>query len=92
MFLFWHPLRELGTDGTLKHVPLHRGRSGDWLAMKSTLNIFGVILVLFGGIWFFQGINVLPGSFMTGQVRWAIYGGIEFVGGIIFLVTAIRLS
>ena len=31
------------------------------------LNILGVLLVLFGAIWFLQGINVLPGSFMTGQ-------------------------
>ena len=62
------------------------------LLMKSTLNIFGVILVLFGGIWFLQGINVLPGSFMTGQTRWAIYGGIAVVAGIVLLVTAKRLS
>jgi hypothetical protein len=60
--------------------------------MKSALNVFGVILVLFGGIWFLQGVNVLPGSFMTGQVRWAIYGGIAIVAGIILLVTAKRLS
>jgi hypothetical protein len=60
--------------------------------MKSALNSFGVILVLFGGIWFLQGINVLPGSFMTGQIRWAIYGGIAVVAGIILLVTAKRLS
>jgi hypothetical protein len=60
--------------------------------MKSALNIVGVILALFGGIWFLQGINVLPGSFMTGQIRWAIYGGIAVVAGIILLVTAKRLS
>lgn len=71
---------------------LDASRSGDWLAVKRALNIFGVILVLFGGIWFLQGINVLPGSFMTGQVRWAIYGGIAIVAGIILLVSAKRLS
>ena len=60
--------------------------------MKGTLNIFGVILVLFGGIWFLQGINVLPGSFMTGQIRWAVYGGLVIVAGIILLVTAKRLG
>ena len=76
----------------LNTPPLRRGRSGDWLAMRSALNVFGVILVLFGGIWFLQGVNVLPGSFMTGQVRWAIYGGIAVVAGIILLVTAKRLS
>ena len=44
--------------------------------MRTALNIIGILLVLFGSIWFLQGINVLPGSFMTGQIRWAVYGGI----------------
>jgi len=43
--------------------------------MKITLNIVGGLLVVFGAIWFLQGINVLPGSFMTGQIRWAVLGG-----------------
>jgi hypothetical protein len=30
--------------------------------MKIGLNSVGVILANFGGIWLFQGINVLPGS------------------------------
>jgi hypothetical protein len=58
--------------------------------MKITLNIVGVLLVIMGGIWFFQGINVLPGSFMTGQMKWAIYGGIAFVAGIVALIVANR--
>ena len=37
--------------------------------MKLGLNIVGVILVILGSVWFLQGINVLPGSFMTGQIR-----------------------
>jgi hypothetical protein len=45
--------------------------------MKVSLNILGGLLVAFGAIRFLQGINVLPGCFMTGQIRWAIYGGIE---------------
>jgi hypothetical protein len=28
--------------------------------LKVTLNIVGALLVLFGAIWFLQGINVLP--------------------------------
>jgi LPXTG-motif cell wall-anchored protein len=39
-------------------------------------------LILSGGIWFLQGIDVLPGSFMTGQFRWAIYGGIAILAGV----------
>jgi hypothetical protein len=58
--------------------------------MKITLNIVGAILVLFGIIWFLQGISVLPGSFMTGQIRWAVYGGIAVAVGIAFLLAAKR--
>lgn len=42
----------------------------------ATLNIFGAVLVLIGSVWFLQGINVLPGSFMTGQIRWRCTGGL----------------
>jgi len=58
--------------------------------MKIALNVLGVLLVLMGGVWFLQGINVLPGSFMTGQIRWAIYGGIAVVAGIGLLTMANR--
>jgi hypothetical protein len=58
--------------------------------MKITLNVLGALLVLFGGVWFLQGINVLPGSFMTGQIRWAVYGGIAVVAGVAVLVVANR--
>lgn len=60
--------------------------------MKIVLNIVGALLVLFGTIWFLQGINVLPGSFMTGEIKWAIYGGIAFVAGVIVLIWANRRS
>jgi len=38
-------------------------------------NIFPYLLSFSGTIWFFQGINVLPGSFMTGDPFWAVAGG-----------------
>jgi LPXTG-motif cell wall-anchored protein len=58
--------------------------------MRATLRVLGGVLVVFGVIWFLQGINVLPGSFMTGQIQWAIYGGIAAVAGIGLLVVAKR--
>jgi hypothetical protein len=58
--------------------------------MRITLNIVGTLVVLAGVVWFLQGINVLPGSFMTGQTRWAIYGGIAFAAGIVLLLLANR--
>ena len=58
--------------------------------MKIVVNIVSVLLVLLGGIWFLQGINVLPGSFMTGQMRWAVRGGILVAVGIVGLIWANR--
>lgn len=31
-------------------------------------------LLLIGAIWVLQGLNILPGSFMTGQIIWAVIG------------------
>jgi len=58
--------------------------------MKTFLNIIAVLLILVGGGWFLQGINVLPGSFMTGQIEWAVYGGMAAIAGIVLLVFANR--
>jgi hypothetical protein len=50
--------------------------------MRIAANVVGVVLLMIGVVWFLQGINVLPGSFMTGQTKWAVYGGIAVaVGG-----------
>ncbi len=49
--------------------------------MKSMLSILGVVVFLAGLVWFLQGINILPGSFMTGDPQWAINGGVAMVIG-----------
>lgn len=59
--------------------------------MRIALRVVGALLAVIGGIWFLQGINVLPGSFMTGQMQWAIYGGIAFVVGVVLLIAARRM-
>ena len=59
--------------------------------MRIALNAVGVLLLLAGAVWFLQGINVLPGSFMSGQFQWAVYGGVAFVIGAAFLFAARRL-
>ncbi len=58
--------------------------------MKISLNILGVILILAGSVFFLQGINILPGSFMTGDPQWAINGAILIVAGIGLLLWANR--
>ena len=59
--------------------------------MRTVLRVGGAMLAVVGVIWFLQGINVLPGSFMTGQMQWAIYGGIAFVVGVALLLAARRM-
>ena len=49
--------------------------------VKTILKIVAVLFILAGGVWFLQGINILPGSFMTGDPKWAINGGIMIVVG-----------
>ena len=58
--------------------------------MRITMKILGVLLLFVGSVFFLQGINVIPGSFMTGQTRWAVYGGLVLLAGIGLLVLAKR--
>ena len=58
--------------------------------MKIALNIVGVLCIIMGGVWILQGIDVLPGSFMTGQTKWAIYGTLLLGAGIGVLTAANR--
>ncbi|HLB45433.1 MAG TPA: hypothetical protein VJL59_00275 [Anaerolineales bacterium] len=58
--------------------------------MKWVLNIAGVLLVLMGGVWILQGVGILPGSFMSGQIQWAFNGGVAALIGIGVLVFANR--
>ena len=58
--------------------------------MRIALNVVGVLFLLMGCVWFLQGINILPGSFMTGQTKWAIYGALMAVVGIALLISGRR--
>jgi uncharacterized membrane protein HdeD (DUF308 family) len=60
--------------------------------MRIALKVAGILCLLTGCVWFLQGINVLPGSFMTGQREWAIYGALVLVAGIALLIAASRQS
>jgi uncharacterized membrane protein HdeD (DUF308 family) len=52
--------------------------------MKNLYFVLAVLFTLAGAVWFLQGINVLPGSFMTGNVRWAYYGVMSIIAGLAF--------
>lgn len=50
--------------------------------MKTILNIAGAVLIGIGAIWFLQGLGILPGSFMTGQIKWSFFGALAIAAGI----------
>ena len=58
--------------------------------MRIVMNIVAVLSLLMGCVWVLQGINILPGSFMTGQPKWAVYGGLLMLAGIGLLIRANR--
>ena len=47
--------------------------------LRYLVGVLAVAALLTGGTFFFQGIGVLPGSFMTGRAEWAFIGA-AFVG------------
>ena len=54
--------------------------------MKILSNIIGTALILAGGTFFLQGINILPGSFMTGDPQWAVNGAVMVAIGVGMMV------
>ncbi|MBI2332426.1 MAG: hypothetical protein HYU84_09770 [Chloroflexi bacterium] len=49
--------------------------------LKTLLKILAILLVIAGSIWILQGVNILPGSYMTGDPQWVINGAITVVIG-----------
>lgn len=54
--------------------------------------ILGALCVLMGAVWVLQGINVLPGSFMTGNIEWSYRGGVLAVAGIVLLFVSLVMG
>lgn len=52
--------------------------------------VVGGLLVAVGVVWFFQGIGVIHGSFMTGEGLWAVIGVIAVFLGASLLAGARR--
>ncbi len=47
--------------------------------LKVVLKVIAVLFFIAGGTWFLQGLNILPGSFMTGNPQWSINGAITML-------------
>ena len=48
--------------------------------MRRAVRIVALLALLAGVVFFFQGIGVIPGSFMTGRSEWAVIGAALVVG------------
>ncbi|HZK98392.1 MAG TPA: hypothetical protein VFC47_00700 [Caulobacteraceae bacterium] len=54
--------------------------------VKIIAYIVGAALLLLGGGWILQGLNVMPGSVMTGHIQWSVYGAVLVVAGLVLIV------
>ena len=57
---------------------------------RTVLTAVGVIALLIGGVFAGQGLNLIPGSFMTGDRTWLYIGLIIAVVGVILIVIGLR--
>jgi hypothetical protein len=53
--------------------------------MRVLANLLGGLMIAIGIVWILQGVNIMPGSFMTGQTVWAWRGAFAAVIGILLV-------
>jgi hypothetical protein len=56
--------------------------------MKRIVFVIALVMIAIGLIWILQGINVLPGSFMSGNLLYTALGLVLDVVGIVLIVYA----
>jgi hypothetical protein len=52
--------------------------------------VIGGLLCIAGIVWIGQGVGLIKGSFMTGEIQWALIGGVSLVVGLALLSLARR--
>jgi hypothetical protein len=57
---------------------------------RIALIVAGVVALLVGGIWIGQGLNLIPGSVMSGSQFWLEVGVIVAVVGVFLVAFGIR--
>ncbi|HVS48698.1 MAG TPA: hypothetical protein VHJ99_07345 [Candidatus Dormibacteraeota bacterium] len=50
--------------------------------MRAAVGVVGVLIVLAGGVFAGQGLGYIPGSVMTGDIRWFWIGSVMVVIGL----------
>ncbi|HEX8510422.1 MAG TPA: hypothetical protein VF635_13125 [Propionibacteriaceae bacterium] len=52
---------------------------------RSVAAVLGVLAILLGLLWVGQGLNLIPGSFMTGDPTWFVIGAILTLVGVLLV-------
>jgi hypothetical protein len=52
--------------------------------------LFGLAMVVVGGIWTFQGLGYIGGSAMSGQEEWSIIGPVVAGLGVAVIIVVTR--
>lgn len=50
----------------------------------------GALAILTGGIWMGQGLDIIPGSFMTGDPTWFAIGAVVALVGLLFIFVSLN--
>jgi hypothetical protein len=57
---------------------------------RLVLLVVGAIAMVVGAVWIGQGLNLIPGSFMTGSRTWLLIGLLVAAGGVLLLWLGLR--
>jgi hypothetical protein len=61
------------------------------LAPRVAMFVDALLGMLMGGVWFLQGLNMFPGrSFMNGDLKWTVIGGLLFLFSILLIIAGLR--
>ncbi|MGZ5400722.1 MAG: hypothetical protein ACXWDL_08895 [Nocardioides sp.] len=52
--------------------------------------VIGAIMVVFGGLWTFQGLGYVGGSFMSGSENWTIIGSVVAGLGVALVIVGLQ--
>ncbi|MQA79354.1 MAG: hypothetical protein GEV10_12900 [Streptosporangiales bacterium] len=58
--------------------------------MRTVAFVLGVLVALAGGVFTLQGVDILQGSTMTGDPKWAAIGVVMLVVGVAGIVFGLR--
>jgi heme/copper-type cytochrome/quinol oxidase subunit 4 len=79
--------------GTIDQAERRHAREDTAMAgVKTTLGVLGLVMLIMGGIWVLQGLNVswAPQSFMTADINWTYRGAAFAIAGLVLLLFGMR--